>query len=143
MGLADIVGFHYRHPECYEVGREKIREHAIAVQNDDASFYTESAAAELGYDVLLAPLTFISIFGYQAQLAMFGAGFISFPIVANQIYKFVAPGLYKNERAAFLRRWAALIDDGTLNRGDVLLGIANSAEMAALVGVMSTSIDLL
>ena len=39
--------------------------------------------------------------------------------------------------------WAALIDDGTLNRGDVLLGIANSAEMAALVGVMSTSIDLL
>ena len=29
------------------------------------------------------------------------------------------------------------------HRGDVLLGIANSAEMAALVGVMSTSIDLL
>jgi len=37
----------------------------------------------------------------QIKLAMFGAGFISFPIVANQIYKFVAPGLYKNERAAF------------------------------------------
>ncbi|MDR4308425.1 twin-arginine translocase subunit TatC [Chelatococcus sambhunathii] len=38
----------------------------------------------------------------QIKLAMFGAGFISFPIVASQIYKFVAPGLYKNERAAFL-----------------------------------------
>lgn len=38
----------------------------------------------------------------QIKLAMFGAGFISFPIVANQIYKFVAPGLYKNERGAFL-----------------------------------------
>jgi len=38
----------------------------------------------------------------QIKLAMFGAGFISFPIVANQIYKFVAPGLYKNERSAFL-----------------------------------------
>ncbi|PZQ14993.1 MAG: twin-arginine translocase subunit TatC [Ancylobacter novellus] len=37
----------------------------------------------------------------QIKLAMFGAGFISFPIVANQIYKFVAPGLYKNERDAF------------------------------------------
>ena len=37
----------------------------------------------------------------QIKLAMFGAGFISFPIVATQIYKFVAPGLYKNERDAF------------------------------------------
>lgn len=38
----------------------------------------------------------------HVKLAMFGAGFISFPIVAVQIYKFVAPGLYKNERQAFL-----------------------------------------
>ncbi len=38
----------------------------------------------------------------QVKLAMFGAGFLSFPIVATQIYKFVAPGLYKNERQAFL-----------------------------------------
>ena len=38
----------------------------------------------------------------QIKLALFGAGFISFPIVATQIYKFVAPGLYKHERGAFL-----------------------------------------
>jgi sec-independent protein translocase protein TatC len=38
----------------------------------------------------------------QLKLAMFGAGFISFPIVAAQLYKFVAPGLYKHERGAFL-----------------------------------------
>jgi sec-independent protein translocase protein TatC len=38
----------------------------------------------------------------QMKLAMFGAGFMSFPVVATQIYKFVAPGLYKNERRAFL-----------------------------------------
>ena len=36
------------------------------------------------------------------KLAMFGAAFLSFPIVAAQIYKFVAPGLYKNERQAFV-----------------------------------------
>src|SRR3978361_1998283 len=36
----------------------------------------------------------------QLKLALFGAGFISFPIVAAQIYKFVAPGLYKPERGA-------------------------------------------
>ena len=38
----------------------------------------------------------------QMKLALFGAACISFPIVANQVYKFVAPGLYKNERRAFL-----------------------------------------
>ena len=38
----------------------------------------------------------------QMKLALFGAVCISFPIIANQLYKFVAPGLYKNERNAFL-----------------------------------------
>jgi len=38
----------------------------------------------------------------QLKLAMFGAGFLSFPLVATQIYMFVAPGLYKHERNAFL-----------------------------------------
>jgi sec-independent protein translocase protein TatC len=38
----------------------------------------------------------------QLKLAMFGAAFLSFPIVATQIYMFVAPGLYKHERKAFL-----------------------------------------
>lgn len=38
----------------------------------------------------------------QMKLALFGAVCLSFPIIANQIYKFVAPGLYKNERKAFL-----------------------------------------
>jgi sec-independent protein translocase protein TatC len=38
----------------------------------------------------------------QIKLAMFGAAFLSFPIVAAQIYMFVAPGLYKHERHAFL-----------------------------------------
>jgi len=38
----------------------------------------------------------------QIKLAMFGAAFLSFPIVAGQLYMFVAPGLYRNERKAFL-----------------------------------------
>src|SRR3990172_5321590 len=38
----------------------------------------------------------------QLKLAMFGAAFLSFPVVATQVYKLVAPGLYKNERQAFL-----------------------------------------
>jgi sec-independent protein translocase protein TatC len=38
----------------------------------------------------------------QLKLSLFGAAFISFPVVAGQIYMFVAPGLYRNERQAFL-----------------------------------------
>ena len=37
----------------------------------------------------------------KLKLALFGAVFLAFPIIATQIYKFVAPGLYKNERQAF------------------------------------------
>jgi sec-independent protein translocase protein TatC len=38
----------------------------------------------------------------QLKLAMFGAAFLSFPVVASQIYMFVAPGLYRHERKAFV-----------------------------------------
>ena len=38
----------------------------------------------------------------QVKLALFGAVFIAFPVIASQIYMFVAPGLYRNERKAFL-----------------------------------------
>ena len=38
----------------------------------------------------------------QIKIAMFGGLVLAFPVIAAQIYKFVAPGLYKNERAAFL-----------------------------------------
>lgn len=71
MSLTTIVGMHYRYPDCYEVEREKIREYAVAVHNDDESFFEDKAAAELGYTGLLAPLTFISVFGYRAQSAFF------------------------------------------------------------------------
>ena len=33
---------------------------------------------------------------------MFGAAFISFPIVATQVWMFVAPGLYRSEKRAML-----------------------------------------
>ncbi len=42
----------------------------------------------------------------QLKLALFGAVFIAFPILAFQLYMFVAPGLYRNERKAF---WPFLV----------------------------------
>ena len=41
-------------------------------------------------------------FFVDIKIAFFGAMFIAFPVIATQIYQFVAPGLYKNERGAFL-----------------------------------------
>ena len=86
---------HYRYPDAYEVGREKIREHALAVKNDDAYFHDDAAAAELGYDSLPAPLTFISIFGYVAQLAFFDHANIGIHdaqiVQVDQALKFAKP----------------------------------------------------
>src|SRR5262245_3465511 len=93
--LDSLVGLHYRYPDHYEVGREKIREYAVAVKNDDESFFDESAADKLGYDAILAPLTFISVFGYTAQLAMFhhnGIAITDAKIVqVDQELKFLKP----------------------------------------------------
>jgi sec-independent protein translocase protein TatC len=36
------------------------------------------------------------------KVAFFGAAFLSFPVIASQIWIFVAPGLYRSEKKAFL-----------------------------------------
>jgi len=51
-----------------------------------------------------APLIYthpLEYFFVQLKLAVFGGAFLAFPVIATQIYKFVAPGLYKDERDAF------------------------------------------
>ena len=74
------------------------------------------ALAKYIYNVLVWPFAWIAgaenskfiytalleYFFTQLKLAMFGAAFLSFPVVATQIYMFVAPGLYRHERAAFV-----------------------------------------
>lgn len=41
-------------------------------------------------------------FFVELRVALFAAFFLAFPIIANQIWAFVAPGLYANEKKAFL-----------------------------------------
>ena len=96
MSLGEnIVGMHYRYPDHYVVEREKVREYAVAVKNDDAPFFDEEAAAELGYDTLPAPLTFISVFGYKAVSAFFEHANIATEdaqiVQVDQTLKFLAP----------------------------------------------------
>jgi len=49
--------------------------------------------------VFTAPLEF---FFTKIKLAGFGAIVVTFPVLAFQLYRFVAPGLYRRERHAFL-----------------------------------------
>ncbi|MBN9304160.1 MAG: twin arginine-targeting protein translocase TatC [Devosia sp. 67-54] len=65
------------------------------------------------YDILVQPFIWAGgknmiytapqeFFFTQMNVALFGALFFAFPIIAGQIYAFVAPGLYKRERRAFI-----------------------------------------
>lgn len=58
--------------------------------------HTTATATQLIYT---APL---EILFTKMKLAGFGAIVVAFPIIAWQLYRFVAPGLYRNERGAFL-----------------------------------------
>jgi sec-independent protein translocase protein TatC len=58
-------------------------------------------AAGSGADIRLIYTAPQELFLTHIKLAIFGAIFISFPIIAMQLYKFIAPGLYRKEKAAF------------------------------------------
>ena len=59
-------------------------------------------AAGDGRDIRLIYTAPQEFFITQMKLALFGALFIAFPVIATQLYRFVAPGLYKNERKQFI-----------------------------------------
>lgn len=80
-----------------------------------ASVFCYNFAADI-YSFLVKPLASVlqgdnrrliytnlteAFFTYM-KLALFAGGFLAFPIIATQIWMFIAPGLYKNEKKAFL-----------------------------------------
>ena len=54
-----------------------------------------------GNDVSLISIKLLGVFLVKLKIAFFGGVFIAFPLIAVQIYRFVAPGLYTNEKNAF------------------------------------------
>ena len=62
----------------------------------------KQAMIERGHDPTLIVTGAHKVFFTYVSLAMFGGVFIAFPIIANQLWRFVAPGLYKTEQSAFL-----------------------------------------
>ena len=72
QGAEEVVSAsHYRGSDYFEVGREKIREFALAVKDDHPMHYSEADAADAGYGALLAPLTFLAVAGRRVQLEIF------------------------------------------------------------------------
>jgi acyl dehydratase len=63
----DIRGMVWRYPDYFMVGREQVREFARSIQYEDPACYYEDAAAELGYDNIVAPMTFVSILAKHVQ----------------------------------------------------------------------------
>jgi sec-independent protein translocase protein TatC len=62
--------------------------------------YRLAAGADVPIELIYtAPQEF---FFTEVKLALFGAMFLAFPVIASQLYMFVAPGLYRSERQAFL-----------------------------------------
>ena len=70
-GAQGIIGKHYRQQDHFLVGREKIREFALSLKDDNPVYYSEAAAAEAGYPAVVAPLTFLAIAGRRVQLELF------------------------------------------------------------------------
>jgi sec-independent protein translocase protein TatC len=93
--------------------------HPFEVAQTVAAIHRSGGADAGPFDVLLAmvdpsrlgrqgpPANFIatgpleSLFT-QIKVALFGAVVVTFPMLAFQLYRFVAPGLYRRERKAFL-----------------------------------------
>lgn len=67
---AALVGQRFGFRDHYEVGREKIREFARAVQNTHPAHHQEVDARKLGYDGIIAPPTFASVIGMSATRAL-------------------------------------------------------------------------
>lgn len=91
---------------------------ALAVATIGAFFFADqiynllvAPFASVAEDVRGSKLEFIftapmEFFFAKLKLALFAGVFLAFPVIAWQIYAFVAPGLYKSERGAF---WPYLV----------------------------------
>ncbi|AYJ47986.1 fused (3R)-hydroxyacyl-ACP dehydratase subunits HadA/HadB [Rhodococcus sp. P1Y] len=90
-----MVGRHYRAADYYEVGREKVREYARAVQDFNPVHWEGDDAKALGYANVVAPLTFMSLVGTLAQkrlLQKIAVGFdLSQMLQTDQILQYHQP----------------------------------------------------
>ncbi|MBF6174934.1 fused (3R)-hydroxyacyl-ACP dehydratase subunits HadA/HadB [Nocardia blacklockiae] len=90
-----LVGHRYRLTDHYEVGREKIREFARALQDPHPAYHNELGAAELGFDALIAPPTFATLPWMRVQEEVFSTHLYDYDLgqvlQADQMLEFARP----------------------------------------------------
>ena len=91
-----LLGFFMAFIVCFFFAKQLFNFLVVPFQVATAWAGLDPASVELIYT---APQEF---FFTQVKIAAFGGFFLAFPIIATQVYKFVAPGLYRQERDAFL-----------------------------------------
>ena len=93
----NVLGMVHEYPDYFIVGREKVREYARAIKAFDPATHDEAAAAELGHQALVAPLTFVSTFALIMQQDFFrkvDTGFQTMQIVqVDQQFRYHKPML--------------------------------------------------
>ena len=85
MLVAFFACYHFS-VEIYGFLTKPLADILVEYQKDPRMIYTDLTEAFFTY----------------VKVAFFAGTFISFPIIASQIWMFVAPGLYRNEKQAFL-----------------------------------------
>ncbi len=81
---------------------------AIVIAFGISYYFAETIFAFLVQPLLTAGQTkliyteIFEAFFVQIKVAFFTAMMVSFPVIANQLWQFVAPGLYRNEKRALL-----------------------------------------
>ncbi|WP_022703382.1 twin-arginine translocase subunit TatC [Pseudorhodobacter ferrugineus] len=77
----------------------------FSVWNPIFNFLTQpicAALADRNQDCSLVLIKLQEGFFVAIRISLFGGFILSFPVIAFQMWRFVAPGLYKNEKGAFL-----------------------------------------
>jgi acyl dehydratase len=141
-GAEDLIGSHYRAPDYFEVGREKIREFALSVKDDHPTHHSNEDAAAAGYPGVVAPLTFLAVAGRRVQLEIF----TKFSIPIN-----IARVLHRDQKFIFHRPILAgdrlyfdtYLDSITESHGAVIVEIRSEVTDADGNAVVTSIVTML
>jgi acyl dehydratase len=137
-----LIGSHYRAPDYFEVGREKIREFALAIKDDHPAHFDENESAAAGYPSMVAPLTFLAIAGRRVQLEIFTK--FSIPInIARVIHRDQKFKFHRPILAHYRMYYYTYIDSDIESHGTVLAEIRSEVTDADGQPIVTSVVTML
>jgi acyl dehydratase len=121
------IGVVYPTSEPYEVSREKIREYARAIKDENPAYFDPQAAKELGYPDVIAPPSFPMIISLEAE--------------RQAVHD---PELWARDQVRFVHREQRFAYRRPIVAGDVITATVRIADLTAIgdndVAVFETTI---